>query len=148
MNRRDLIRSGVAACTVGNFAVLGTAKRSFDEIYEQAKLIRDRTGSQKRFVQYLQKHTDLVRTKSNTFNFQVQDDDSSGVGTQKIASGDIHVDRTLTYQLDCNDGYSYEYIDYSFDIGANYDEFPTGNKGPDSITLSWNPNHYRTEEDT
>lgn len=146
IGRRRLLQTGAATFALGGTAVIGSAERTFDQIYEQARRIRSKTGSREKFLDYLRRHTSRVRTRSESLAF-TPGNSSSGAGTQRIYEDALTVDTTLTYQLDCNDGESYAYIDYTF--GLDPSSFVTvGSDKEDRITLTWNDDHYRTEEDT
>ncbi|MEZ3144795.1 hypothetical protein [Halobaculum sp. MBLA0143] len=144
--RRRLLQTGAAAFDLSGTAVLGSAERTFDEIYAQARRIRSKTSSREKFVDYLRRHTTSVKTRSESLGYS-PNTSSDEAGAQRFYADALTIDTTLTYQLDCNDGQSYAYIDYTFDLDPS--SFITvGSDKEDRITLSWNDSHYRTEEDT
>lgn len=111
-----------------------------DRIHNQARHIREKTGSQEKFKKYLRNHADYFeskRTKQGGNGFSTSDWDES----------DITTDLTLTYYYDRCTGDTEDPYAY-FDLHVNLYGGGDAEEGNDEITLSWNDSHYRIENNS
>lgn len=138
ISRRSFLSSAAGATALTAVPNVTANRRSFDEIYQQALHIREKTGKREKFLKYLNKHTNVVSTAHR--EFQVPVGSSEDVSTQEIPKSNITTDMTLLYELDCPDGDSYGYVDYEFSVDSPYSY---GEKGADHISLGWNGDHYK-----
>lgn len=146
-SRRSLLKIGAAAASVAAApGIVGATSggrpsnsERADRIHSKALKIRERTGSQERFKEYLSNHADHFQ--SHQQSFQVGSDD--GVSSQEWRSTAFDNDLMLTYYDSCASGDPYAYFDYyiTIDSGEGW-----GEGGPDQISLGWADHHYRYEE--
>jgi len=156
MNRRKLLKA--TGATVTNASLFGVASvregtkhgRSFEEHAAQARKIREKTESQKRFVEYHRQHADHVshnRWKKKLPHHGSDKDDSDGPSNERLYSGESDVEITVGYYLreDCG-GEDYAQIDLHADITT--DQGGDGKPDKDNFALAWNDDHYRYEDGT
>ncbi|WP_276300026.1 hypothetical protein [Halorussus lipolyticus] len=147
-SRRNILRTFGAGIASTGFAgsALGAAKKevqkkrkdSFDKAFEQARQIREKTGSQEKFVRFLTSQGFKVAREDRTF--QMPTGEKGGdVSTQDFQKSELSTSMTLTEGCDSD----YMYVDYHVDIDADETSGPVGANGPDDITLSWDEDHFR-----
>lgn len=144
MNRRKLLKAtGASITTIPLLGVTGAQEsgnsgRSFEEHAAQARKIRKETGSQERFVKYHETHADHVthnRWKKNIFRRPNTDEFEENEGKCEI---------TVGYYLNENcGGENTAHIDMHVSVDGEYGD---GEDDDDTITLSWNKDHYKYEQ--
>lgn len=141
MNRRKLLKAtGASLTTAPFFGVAGARRganqgRSFEEHAAQARKIRERTGSQERFVEYYQRHADHVTNKQwkkKLPHHESGDSNSGGPSSEKLSSGDTVLDITVAYYLHSGcGGEDQAHIDLHADIDTG--AFGDGGAGEDTF---------------
>ncbi len=137
LRRRKVVKTIGSGLAVAGFGASGTVtatERSLKEIYQTARKIRQKSGSQEQFVEYLQKHLVGVERSTQKFKKKARNSsDGSGVSTQKVK------DTNLTAQFVLGGDYTHTVADYHVEING---DAGTGEAADDAISISWKPNDY------
>jgi len=152
VSRRNLIKSG--GITLGTCLVPGMAgatskdeetnSERADRIHNRARKIREKTGSQKKYKQFLSDNSDYIANKKSSFTPESMDEE--GVSTQNWSEGAISTDLTLTYYYPRCASEPYAYIDYNVEVNSDYND--RGEGGPDQQSIGWANHHYRYIENS
>jgi hypothetical protein len=149
VDRRDVLTTVGSALTLSGSSYIGSAvakERTYADVFAQARRIRNKTGSQERFHEYLRNNGGKVaniKTKRTIPSEKTGDDD--GFSSQKLEeANDITThDLTLTEEVYC-DGSSTVFADYRIDIDT--DVYHYGEKGPDTLVLSCDDDEYEVND--
>ncbi|WP_276300639.1 hypothetical protein [Halorussus lipolyticus] len=150
-SRRNLLRVGTTAVATGVVPGIVSANdgqptnsERADRVHQQALSVRDRTGSQRRFKQFLSKRADYFANKRMSFTPASFEADAPS--TQNWSSDAISTDLTLTYYYDsCTSGDPYAYFDFYITVDSEYGR---GEGGPDQHSIGWADHHFRYEQDS
>ena len=150
-SRRSVLALGAATASTAllPLGVAGATQESSsnsdraDRVQRQALDIRNRTGSQARFKQFLSKNADYFESQQLSFTPEsMQPDDPS---SQNWSDDAISTDLVLTYYDSCASGDPYAYFDYYVTVDSSHG---SGEPGPDQMSISWADHHYRYEQDS
>lgn len=110
-----------------------------DKIHNAALEIRDKTGSQAKFKEFLARKSDYMKSKQLSFTPDSMKTD--GPSTQSWSDNAISTNLTLSYYYDrCTSSEPYAYFDYYITVNSDYGD---GEPGSDQHTIGWNDTHYR-----
>ncbi|WP_135852011.1 hypothetical protein [Halorussus salinus] len=135
--RRKVLKSIGSGLAVAGFGASGTVtaeEKSLEEIYKQARKIRQKTGEQEQFVEHLQKHCTGVEVTTSEFTTKARtSDDGSDVSTDRVKK------RHMEGQLVLGGDYTHTVADYRVDLDGGYG---TGEGNEDAVSISWKPKDY------
>ena len=130
-----IVGSGLGVAGIGTVGAAASPERDLEEIYEEARRIRQKTGSQERFVEYLQTHCVGVSTSKSHFKKRNRsaESQSGDVSTEKVENAD------MTENLTVGGDYTHTIADYKVEIKDGYG---TGEYNNDAVTISWKHADY------
>lgn len=149
-SRRSFLKAGVAtASTALAPSVVGATSQEddpnserADRIHDAALEIRDNTGSQERYKQFLSENADHFQSRQ--VSFTPDSVESDGPSSQNWSDKAISTELSISYYSDsCTYGEYYAYFDYYITVDSSYGY---GEGGPDQNSISWADHHYRYEE--
>lgn len=152
MKRRNVLKAtGATITTAPIFGVVGAREdtvhgRSFEEHAARARMLRRKTGSQERFVEYHRQHASYVMHNQWTKKIPYGSD-SDGPSTEELYTGESTIDITVGYYLHegCG-GEDQAHIDLHATIYT--DQGGSGEPDKDNFAVAWNDDHYRYEDGT
>lgn len=121
--------------------MVGAAKPDFEEIIERAHHLREKTGSQERFLQYLRNQGLVVANRRTHYKVPAQGTD--GFTTQQLDENDLTTDITLVYQyFQCSLEDIYTEYHWTWDLDSGFGELPN-----DHVSMGWPLDHYNYESE-
>lgn len=142
INRGRFLKStGAAAIAASSLATVGSAKPSFEDIIDRAHRIREKTGSQAKFLKYLRKHDLAVANQRRHHTVPMQSD---GPSTQNLSEGDLTTNLTLVYNYyQCSLDNIYTEYSWDWQVSSGSGESPV-----DYVSMGWPTDHYLYESET
>lgn len=145
LDRRELIKTAGAAFATSGVAGVASARRSrqhhSERVFEEARAVRRKTGSQEEFIKYLEENGANVSVAQSTVTpgTQHQDHGNDTVSAQKVSEDNITTTLTVEYMRP----YNPIQIDYHVDIAGGY---KTGEENDDHLSISWPSDHFELSE--
>jgi hypothetical protein len=137
-SRRNVLKTaGAGLATVTGVSTIGSAEPSFQELLDRAHRIREKTGSQERFLSYLRKHGLSVGNVRTHHKVPAQAD-GDDVSTQKLVEDDLYTNISLIYEyFQCSRTNTYTEYSWEWDVNSG-----GGESGDDLVSIGWAKDHY------
>lgn len=141
VTRRSVLGLLGSTAVAGSVPTVGSAKPEFRKIIDQAHRIREKTGSQQRFLKYLRSHGLTVANQRTEYVVPAQ---SEGISTAEISENYLDVELTLVYNYyQCSLENIYTEYSWTWDVQSGNGETPK-----DFISLGWPSDHYDYDSET
>ncbi|MEZ3143743.1 hypothetical protein [Halobaculum sp. MBLA0143] len=123
-----------------------TADQTLDDVIEQAREVREATGDNDKFLQYLERRGYATTSKGTTDTLYHQSNSTDGASTQQLSDSELSVSlNIIAYHINCNPDPYDIYVEYYFDWDASSG---AGEPEEDLFSFAWPADAFQYAEDS